>query len=78
MFLTRGLNLGIDFSGGTLVEVGFKESRSEEDLRNALKDAGFAQYSIQRADAAGHKFFIKTMVGLEETESEKPAEDTGL
>jgi len=64
-FVTKGLNLGIDFSGGTMVEVSFKETRSEEDLRIALKDAGFRQTTIQRADNAGHKFFIKTMEGIE-------------
>lgn len=37
----RGLNLGIDFTGGTIVEVGYSESVGLEPVREALASNGF-------------------------------------
>jgi preprotein translocase subunit SecF len=37
----RGLNLGIDFTGGTLVELGYKQAADLTRLRNAVAQAGF-------------------------------------
>ena len=39
--LTNGLNLGIDFTGGTLIEVGFPEPAELESVRAVLSDSGF-------------------------------------
>lgn len=44
---TRGLNLGIDFTGGTLVEVGYTESADLSQLRTALDVAGFDGAVVQ-------------------------------
>ena len=44
----RGLNFGIDFTGGTLVEVAYPESADLQMLRTALGIEGF--------DDAGHPF----------------------
>jgi len=43
----RGLNLGIDFTGGTLVEVGFQQSADPEAIRNALNQAGYDDVVVQ-------------------------------
>jgi preprotein translocase subunit SecF len=43
----RGLNFGIDFTGGTLVEVKFKQAPSISDVRDAIAPAGFEQAVIQ-------------------------------
>ncbi len=45
--IVRGLNLGIDFTGGTLVEVGYPEPVELESIRQALERAGFAQAIVQ-------------------------------
>lgn len=45
--LVQGLKLGIDFTGGTLLEVGFKESANLSEVRSALGDAGFGDATVQ-------------------------------
>ncbi|RMF96037.1 MAG: protein translocase subunit SecF [Candidatus Schekmanbacteria bacterium] len=45
----KGINLGIDFAGGTLVEVKFaKKDISIDDVRDALKEIGLGSSIIQR------------------------------
>ncbi|HKL77272.1 MAG TPA: protein translocase subunit SecF [Gammaproteobacteria bacterium] len=44
---TRGLNFGIDFTGGTLVEVGYSQAMSVGDVRQDLRDAGFKRAVVQ-------------------------------
>lgn len=43
----NGLKLGIDFTGGTLVEVGYKEAADLNVLRSALAEAGFEDATVQ-------------------------------
>ncbi|MGH1537487.1 MAG: protein translocase subunit SecF [Gammaproteobacteria bacterium] len=50
--VTRGLNLGIDFTGGTLVEVGYAESVELAPVRKALADNGFGDYIVQHFGTA--------------------------
>jgi preprotein translocase subunit SecF len=45
--VTRGLNLGIDFTGGTLVEVGFGQTVELSNVRSALEQAGFKEATAQ-------------------------------
>lgn len=44
---TRGLNLGIDFTGGTLVEVGYSDSVKLETVRQALFENGLDDAIVQ-------------------------------
>jgi len=44
---TRGLNFGIDFTGGTLIEVGYPAAVNLEDVRGALAEGGFPQAQAQ-------------------------------
>ncbi len=43
----RGLNLGIDFTGGTLVEVGYPETVDLTEVRAALEAGGFEGAVVQ-------------------------------
>jgi len=44
----RGLNFGIDFTGGTLVEVQFKQAPAIADVRQAIAPAGYGHAIIQQ------------------------------
>ena len=43
----QGLKLGIDFTGGTLVEIGYKHSVDLKVMRAALEKAGFDDATVQ-------------------------------
>ncbi len=43
-----GINFGIDFAGGTLVQVRFSDMPEIDAVRNAVEQAGFPDASIQR------------------------------
>ncbi|MFL2727030.1 MAG: protein translocase subunit SecF [Gammaproteobacteria bacterium] len=42
----RGLSLGLDFSGGTLVEVTYEDSVNLEEVRGMLANNGFDDYQV--------------------------------
>lgn len=43
----KGLNFGLDFTGGTLIEVGYQQSADLNKIRNRLTTAGFADAVVQ-------------------------------
>jgi len=44
---TKGLNLGIDFTGGYLIEAGYQEDVDIDRVRSALADASFHDVQVQ-------------------------------
>ena len=48
----RGLNFGIDFTGGILLEVGYTEDADVEGIRDDLFEAGFEDAQVQIFGAA--------------------------
>jgi preprotein translocase subunit SecF len=63
MFFTRGFNMGIDFSGGTMIEVSFLDSTSIPQVRSMLNKINLGDAQITRIGGE-NKFFIKTMASL--------------
>ncbi|TGG90406.1 protein translocase subunit SecF [Natronospirillum operosum] len=43
----QGLNLGLDFTGGTLVEIGYEEPADLSVVRSQLRDLGFPEARVQ-------------------------------
>jgi preprotein translocase subunit SecF len=43
----KGLNFGIDFTGGTLIEMGYPEAVELDGIRGALADGGFGSPQVQ-------------------------------
>lgn len=47
LLVTRGLNFGIDFTGGVLVEVGYPKPAGLEEVRGALREGGYPGAIVQ-------------------------------
>ncbi len=50
--VTRGLNFGLDFTGGTLIEVGYPQPVELPPIRAALEEAGFKDAVVQHFGTA--------------------------
>ena len=46
----RGLSFGLDFSGGTLIEVSYEKPVELQDIRDTLEGNGFADYQVSNLD----------------------------
>ncbi|MDO6704652.1 protein translocase subunit SecF [Photobacterium sp. 1_MG-2023] len=49
---TKGMNWGLDFTGGTLIEVGFENPADLEQIRQSLETAGFGDAIVQNFGTA--------------------------
>ncbi len=49
---TRGLNLGIDFTGGTVIEVGYPQAAELTEVRSLLNEAGYEGAIVQHFGTA--------------------------
>ena len=49
---TRGLHMGIDFTGGTLIEIGYQKAADLTVLRNTLDQSGFGDATVQNFGTA--------------------------
>src|SRR5680860_1782843 len=47
LFVTRGFNFGIDFTGGTVIEVAYPQAVDLGELRETLEGAGFEDLIAQ-------------------------------
>jgi len=52
LFVTPGLNYGIDFVGGTLVEIRTEEPAKLDELRTALNGLGLGEIALQEAGSS--------------------------
>lgn len=44
---TQGLNFGIDFTGGTMIEVGYQNEADLSEIRNTMESGGFDDATVQ-------------------------------
>ena len=44
---TKGLNYGVDFKGGTIIEIGFQKDAPIDDIRGFLKENKYEKSSVQ-------------------------------
>lgn len=47
LLATRGLNYGLDFTGGTSVELEYQQAPALSDIRQTLEAAGYEQFVVQ-------------------------------
>lgn len=78
IFLRGGLNYGIDFTGGTLLNVRFAKPTSVADVRVALDRPDLSSVSVQEVGASGNEFQINGRSAGEETGATAAALKTGL
>ncbi len=68
-----GLNYGIDFAGGTVVQVRFEIPVTAEEVRRALEDPRLGTFTIQNiGEEAANEFLIRLPMPLETEVSETP------
>ncbi len=84
LVINKGPNYGIDFVGGTLIQVKFTEPVEVGNIRSALADLGFSDASVQNfGQADDNEFLIRTSSpeagkdGLSQSVSEAIEKTTG-
>lgn len=60
LIVRGGPNLGIDFSGGTSVQIQFKQATTTDKIRQTLKAINLENSTIQRIGAGASEFLIRT------------------
>ncbi|GLR65216.1 protein translocase subunit SecF [Marinospirillum insulare] len=60
---TQGLRLGLDFTGGTLVELHYTNSPNLEEVRGQLETAGYEQFVVQNFGSS-HDVLIRLNQGF--------------
>jgi preprotein translocase subunit SecF len=67
-FIVRGFNYGIDFLGGNLMEVKFKQDVSISEIRKVMEDVGYGKSILQ--STSSDQYIIRT-VPIETSEKTK-------
>lgn len=75
LFIHKGLNYGVDFAGGTLIRILFKDPAATGDIRQALRDAGLGNSRIQELGKEGREYLIRTLDPTPEAEQELEAHE---
>ncbi|HEY8209849.1 MAG TPA: protein translocase subunit SecF [Myxococcaceae bacterium] len=70
---TVGFNYGVDFAGGTVVELKFNHSVSPEEVRKRAQDAGLHDVSVQRIGAADDNDYLLRLGGMTQLTAETAA-----
>ncbi len=76
LFINK-LNVGIDFTGGSVIEVGYPSSVDLEPIRNALASAGFDDAIVQHFGSAS-EVLIRLVPRADQLEAELTSQVIGL
>lgn len=71
-FVLGGFNYGIDFSGGTQVQVRIDQVKDIQQLRQTLVDGGIDNFSLQAFGETGAHEYLIAMGKTDETQTEAP------
>lgn len=75
----KGPRYGIDFSGGTLVQVKFDTTVKVEDIKTGLKATGLDSSSVQHfGEKAAHEYLIRTDISQDTNEGFSTRLETNL
>jgi len=69
----KGLNYGVDFAGGTLIQIRFKTAFPIGELRQSLGDAGLGASKIQEVEREEREYIVRTMLPEEQVDQELEA-----
>ena len=58
LMFTKGFHFGIDFTGGTVMQVNYKEPTKAEAVREQLSQAGAPDASVVAMDKTDHEYLI--------------------
>src|SRR6266496_5233046 len=75
LFLGRGLNYSIEFTGGTLIQVQTAQPVGTDRIRGALDAAGIRDAEIQQFGAP-NEYVVRTRLGATGTRAEGTSEAT--
>jgi len=75
--VTLKLNVGIDFTGGSIVEVGYQQAVELEPIRQALEGAGFGDAIVQHFGSAS-EVLIRLVPDVDKDKAELSSEIIGL
>lgn len=74
IFLGKGLKMGVDFGGGTLIRVIFKAPTTTNDIRGELSKAGLGESVIQESGEPKREYLIRTLQVLNAADAQKELE----
>ncbi|HPQ39781.1 MAG TPA: protein translocase subunit SecF [bacterium] len=74
ILIQNGLTYGIDFAGGTLIQIQFGKTVTTDDVRKAITDQRLGTFTIQQiGDAEKNEFIIRLPKPVEKEVEQTPA-----
>lgn len=59
IIVNKGLNYGVDFAGGVMVQIEFKNEVSDEEVKGALKDIEMPGLIVQKIGEDNHHYLLR-------------------